>query len=323
MAYYDLIRIYGLPDNEQEQFQGLGAAALYNAEKDQPVSGGAPATQDEGGTGTGSNPIDGESPPSEIPADLWTAQGNLITQQNAYLDDIKDTFTTIREQLNVGFTMQQFTESNAFKFMADLAVKKLTDWITDAWPGLADDAILDTISTYAPKAMGWGLVWLHKQLLAGGILCERMKEENLQLLNLSSSFDGYKLRSDIISQHDLTVQSLLAQVALVETQLQKGDSGLSGLTETLSGALYGKYDPKFGTTLGWKYQAGLTEHLNKALFFKDKEGANEDIGLATLVKELLDAKQTSSEAESNDVVIQCPHTGDFIFSHSRGKMSKV
>lgn len=311
MAYYDLIRIYGLPENEQEQFQGLGAAALYNDELAQPVSGGDSKTDVDVTTPTA--PTTPETPETELPVALWTAQNNLITQQSAYLDDIKDTFTTIREELNVGFTMKQFTESNAFKFVSDLAVKKLTDWITDAWPGLADDAILDTISTYAPKAMGWGLVWLHKQLLAGGLLCERMKEENTQLLILPQSFDGYKLRSDIISQHDLTIQSLLSQVALVETQLKDSDSGLS---EILNGALYAKYDPK----LGFKRNAGLAEHLNRALFFKDKDGLNEDIGLATLVKELVDARQ---QGDSSEIIVQCPHTGDFIFSHSRGKMTKV
>ena len=217
--------------------------------------------------------------------------------------------------------MREFTNSGVFKFFADMAVKKVTDWLTDAYPGVADDALLDTIATYAPRAMGWGLVWLHKQFLTGGILCERMKEENSQLLTLTASIDLYKMRSDIISQHDLTIQSLLSQVALVETQIQKGEADLSGLTETLSGALYAKYDPKFGN-FGWKYQAGLTEHLNKALFFKDKEGLNEDIGLAALIKELIELQQNNS-GDTSEPVIQCPHTGDFINLRSRGKMTKA
>ena len=308
MEFYDYIRIYGLPANEGECFQGLGAAALYNAAESQPVSGGQPATQPGTGTGTGETPN-----ALTISADLWAAQTNLIEQQSAYLDDIKDTFATMRENLNVSFTMKQFTDSNAFKFMADLAVKKVTDWLTDAWPGLADDPILDTISTYAPKAIGWGLVWLHKQLLAGSIMCERMKEENLQLVALVHSLDMYKLRSDIITQHDLTIQSLLAQVALVGNQLKESDAGLADI---LNGALYAKYDPK----LGLKRDAGLTEHLNQALFFKDKEGLNEDIGIATLIKELIDIQQGG---ESPETVIQCPHTGDFIYAQSRGKMTKL
>lgn len=309
MVFYDMIRIYG-SEEPGEFFQGLGAAAFYNSAGNLPISG-------ESG---------GETTVNGIPESLWQAQSNLIDQQNAYLDDIKNTFNEKREDLKVGFTMRDFTSSGVFKFLSDLAVKKVTDWLTDAYPGVADDALLDTIATYAPRVMGWGLVWLHKQFLAGGILCERMKEENIQLLTLTASIDMYKMRSDIISQHDRTIQSLLSQVALVETQLQKGESELSGLTETLTGALYAKYDPKFGSTFGWKYQAGLTEHLNKALFFKDKEGANEDIGLAELVKALLDKQEggnTNEPAEPSEVVIKCPHTGDFIFSHSRGKMSKV
>lgn len=314
MAYTDYIRIFGLPENEQECFQGLGAAALYNAADSQPVSGGTTTTN--GTTEDVKN--------LTISAELWKAQGNLIAQQSSYLSDIKTTFTAKREDLKVGFTMKQFTESGVFKYLADIAVSKITDWITDAYPGVADDAILDTIAKYAPKAIGWALVWLDKQFLAGGILCDRMIEENNQLLIMTNSYDYYKLRSDIISQHDLTVQSLLSQVALVETQLQKGESDLSGLTETLSGALYAKYDPKFGKTLGWKYNAGLTEHINKALFFKDTEGANEDIGLATLLKELSDKidAMNSAAADSDEHVIQCPHTGDYIYTKSLAKVSR-
>ena len=246
---------------------------------------------------------------------LWTAQNNLLTQQNAYLDDIKTTFQEKREDLNVGFSIKQFTQSNTFKFLADMAVKKVTDWVTDAFPGVADDAILDTIAKYAPRAIGWGIVWLHKQFLAGAILCERMKEENTQLLALTASIEMYKMRSDIISQHDLTIQNLLSQVALVETQIGSGSN--ADLAQILDGALYATYDPK----IGWKRNAGLAEHINRALFFKDKEGLNEDIGLAALIKELIDLQQGGES--SAEPVIQCPHTGDFIFSHSRGKMTKV
>ena len=221
--------------------------------------------------------------------------------------------------------MKQFTESGAFKYLADLAVKKVTDWLTDAYPGLADDAILDTIATYAPRAMGWALVWLDKQFLAGGLLCERMKAENTQLITMTASFEAYKLRSDIISQHDLTIQSLLSQVALVETQLHKGESDLAGLTETLGGALYAKYDPDvYTSTLGWKYKAGLTEHINKALFYKDTAGENEDIGLATLVKELKDKIEEMNHAATTtgETVVQCPHTGDYIYTKSLAKVSR-
>ena len=298
--YYDFIRIYGTPENPAEEFQGLGAAGTYNAPESQPISG-------EAESGSTETAVDRSG--VSISDDLWRSQSSLIEQQNAYLDDIKATFAEKREDLNVGFSIREFTQSNAFKYLADIAVKKVTDWITDAWPGLADDAVLDTIAKYAPRAIGWGVVWLHKQFLAGGILCERMKEENLQLLPLAKSFDGYRLRSDILTQHDLTIQSLLSQVALVETQISQNDDALA---QIFSESMFATYDPK----LGWKRKIGLAEHLNKALFVKDKEGLNEDIGIATILQQMLNTDHA-------EAVIKCPHTGDFIFTQSRGKMSKV
>lgn len=191
-----------------------------------------------------------------VSADIWTAQNNLIEQQNAYLDDVKNTFAEKRQHLNVGFDMSSFVESDIFKFIADMVAGKLVDWITDLIPGVNDDIIFDTVAKYTPKAIGWGLIWLQKQFLSGSILCERMKEENLQLLAVQASFDYYRLRSDIISQHDMTMQSLLSQIALVETQLMQDISGQQGTNDS-------------------------------------------------------------------ETVIQCPHTGDFIFTHSRGKMTKA
>ena len=76
--------------------------------------------------------------------------------------------------------------------------------------------------------------------------------------------------------------------------------------------MFATYDPKFG----WKRKIGLAEHLNKALFVKDKEGLNEDIGIATILQQMLNTDHA-------EAVIKCPHTGDFIFAQSRGKMSKV
>ena len=248
MAYYDYIRVYGLSDSPLEVFQGLGAAAMYNQSDDQPLSGGvAPATADTG--------VDTPEE-SEFSKDLWQAQSNLIEQQNVYLDDIKDTFIRKRDEMGGGFDMETFTESDTFKGLVSVAAKKIIDLIPDFIPGVIDDLIVDTIASYAPKAVGWGLVWLKKQFTAGAVLCERMKEENVQLLTLSNSLDSYRLRSQIISQHDNSIQSLLSQVAQVESQLMQ------------------------------------------------------------------DMNPESTSLTEKEPVIQCPHTGDFIFMHSRGKMTR-
>lgn len=190
----------------------------------------------------------------KIPDDLWQAQHNLLEQQNAYLDDVKATFTDKRQNLKVGFDMEAFVSSDVFKAISESIVSRLVDWITDIIPGVQDDLIFDTVAKYTPRAIGLGMIWLQKQFLAGAVLCERMKEENLQLLKAPQTFDMYRMRSEIISQHDMSMQSMLSQIALVETQLMQDVSG-SG--------------------------------------------------------------ETSSEP-----AIMCPHTGDYIFAHSRGKMTK-
>lgn len=251
MAYYDYIRIFGLPESEQECFQGLGAAALYNAADAQPVSGGAAGATT---TTTVETPLTPEKT-EEFSSELWTAQSNLIEQQNAYLDDVKATFADKRQNLNVGFDMKSFVESDIFKWLTDIAIKKIVDLATDIIPGVKDDLIFDTVVQFAPKAIGSGLIWLNKQYLAGSQLCERMKEENSLLKSVKKSFEYYRLRSDIITQHDETIQSLLSQIALVEKQI---------MTDT-----------------------------------------------------------TGNAASEQEPVIVCPHTGDYIFAHSRGKMTKV
>lgn len=253
MAYTDYIRIYGLPQNREECFQGLGAAALYNATEAQPVSGGSPAEQN---TTTGSTPEPLTPEKTEaFSSELWTAQSNLLDQQSVYLDDVKATFAEKRQNLNVGFDMKSFVESDIFKWLTDIAIKKIVDLVTDVIPGVQDDLIFDTLVEFAPKAIGSGLIWLNKQYLAGSQLCERMKEENALLTTVKKSFEYYRLRSDIITQHDETIQSLLSQIALVETQI---------MTDT-----------------------------------------------------------TGSAGNESEPVIVCPHTGDYIFAHSRGKMTKL
>lgn len=194
----------------------------------------------QGITPPGSNGIDfaplGYSPDveDEIPAAndtelmaVWVAQTNLLNQQSAYLDDIKATFMEKRAQLPVGFSMENFVNSDIFKLLAEMAVEKIVDWITDFVPGQIDDIILDGVSKYGVKLLGAAIVWLQKMYYAGSILCDRMREENTTLVTISPSWERYATRSDVIKQHDLTIQSLMAQVSLAETQifLGKGKEG--------------------------------------------------------------------------------------------------
>lgn len=79
MAYYDFVRIYGLADSDTETFQGLGAAALYNARTSQPVSGG----EEGSGTGGGGVPSVGTQ---ESLAAVWGIQNEWIDAEIARLE---------------------------------------------------------------------------------------------------------------------------------------------------------------------------------------------------------------------------------------------
>lgn len=141
---------------------------------------------------------------------LWTAQNRLIERQITYLKDIKDTYAEKRQDLPQGFSMRSFVQSDFFKWAVSFALTLI--------PGEIDDAIYKALQEHAHKVIGWALVWLQKAYYAGSLLCAAMADENAYLLKLEQSLENYKLRSNVITQHDQSIQSLLQQVALAESQ---------------------------------------------------------------------------------------------------------
>ena len=194
---------------------------------------------------------------------VWTAQTNLINQQIAYLDDVKTTFAEKRAHLPVGFSMDAFVESNFFKYLAEVAVRKVIDIITDIIPGEIDDLIIDNFAEYGVKLMGAALCWLQKIYYAGSQLCERMKEENAAIAAMPASWEDFAVRSEIIKQHDLSIQSLMAQVALAENEVMQQSS---------------------------------VDSLDKI-------------------------SKNLSEFSLGEAVVQCPHTGDYIYARSGARAS--
>lgn len=201
--------------------------------------------------------------PDAVLQSVWTAQTNLINQQIAYLDDIKTTFAEKRAHLPVGFSMDAFTESNFFKYLAEIAIKKVIDLITDIIPGEIDDLIIDNFAEYGVKLMGAALCWLQKIYYAGSQLCERMKEENAAIAAMPASWEDYAVRSEIIKQHDFSIQSLMAQIALAEKEV---------------------------------IQQSSVDSLDKI-------------------------SKNLSELSLGEAVVQCPHTGDYIYSRSGARAS--
>ena len=202
---------------------------------------------------------DGNTPEDEtILTGVWTAQTALINQQSAYLDDIKATFTEKRAHLPVGFSMDKFVDSSFFKYLAEIAVKKVIDLITDLIPGQIDDIVIDNFSEYGVKLFGAALCWLQKVYYAGSQLCERMKAENGEIAKMTASWGNYSVRSGIITQHDMSIQSLMAQVSLAEQEVMEHST---------------------------------TESLDKLA-------------------------KSQADSALQEPIIQCPHTGDFIFTRS-------
>ena len=95
MSYIDYIRIYGLPAGKDEVFQGLGAAALYNAADAQPVSGGEP---NEG------SPSEPETP--ETP-DLTGMAGEVLSYLTEWTEWLSTAIETYRA--NMGHAEEEGT----------------------------------------------------------------------------------------------------------------------------------------------------------------------------------------------------------------------
>ncbi len=178
---------------------------------------------DDGFTGTYSNIFlsaaetgDSEEPEEpgtlaiKCPDNLWKAQNELINRQIFYMKDIKDTYAEKRQDLPQGFSMRDFVKSDWFKWAVDALLELI--------PGDLDDAIYALVQKHALKTIAWALVWLQKAYYAGSLLLAAMADENAYLLLLNNSFENYKLRSTILTQHDQSIQSLLAQVSLAESQ---------------------------------------------------------------------------------------------------------
>ena len=151
-----------------------------------------------------------DSEPDEITELLWQAQNILLERQISYLKDIKDTYAEKRQDLPQGFSMRNFVQSDFFKWAVEFALTLI--------PGEIDDTLYKLLQEHAHKVIGWALVWLQKAYYAGSRLCAAMADENAYLLKLENSVENYRLRSNVITQHDVSIQSLLQQVALAESQ---------------------------------------------------------------------------------------------------------
>ena len=201
MEVWEFIKIYGTRTQEGEVFQGAGLFASYGKSDPEPV---ALTTPTQATTATAATT-------PTIPALLWTAQINLINQHTEYLADVKEIFGVKQVELPSNFSLAQFFRSEAFQWIVFALLKLI--------PGEIDDLIWAMVAEYVGKLLGLAVEELKKIYNAGSRLCERMRDENQQLLALDTSFEAYRLRSQILQQHDMSIQSLMLETAAAETRL--------------------------------------------------------------------------------------------------------
>ena len=206
MAYYDLIRIYGWPDNEQEQFQGLGAAALYNANEAQPVSGGDSKTDVDVTTPT--TPTTPETPEEELPDALWEAQAVVIQQQSAFVKKIQEDF---KKKFDETPTMDEITQTTFIEEFIEWVAGRVVSYF---WGPTAGE-----IAEFAVALSCLAIKLLNALLQESIEICNALVKENDALLTLTKSRDDYILRSQIISQHDNCIANILTSITTTESQL--------------------------------------------------------------------------------------------------------
>jgi hypothetical protein len=172
---------------------------------------------------------DGQMTPEELAvfSAAWTAQTRVIEQQSKYLKDIKSTFNAKHQALPSAFKWSEFVKSDIF----DWLVKTVLALI----PGTIDDALYYAITEYGISLLGMAVELLEILYTSGGLLCDRMRDENTKVQHLPMSKENYRLRSQVIRQHDMSIQSMMMQISHAEQQIQQNPTTAESATETEHG----------------------------------------------------------------------------------------
>lgn len=159
---------------------------------------------------------DGQISQTELTA-IWAKQNNVLTEQNAYIDDIADIFNQKRAKMPQQSNWLTEMLKSIAQYFAYTAVARLTV------------QYLGPFAEVAGEVAAYGVVYaidaLNKLFVKGVQLCAGMQAENTALLELTPSRKNYELRSLVISQHDRTIANLLAQAAQLETQIAQDTIG--------------------------------------------------------------------------------------------------
>lgn len=203
--FYDFIRIYGLPESALEEFQGLAAAAMYNAGDAQPFSGGQ-EVPDTSGSGSEVEP---ETPEVEtFPATLWEAQAGVITQQSAFIKKIQEDF---EKKFDETPTMDEITQTTFIEEFIEWVAGRVVSYF---WGPTAGE-----IAEFAVALSCLAIKLLNALLQESIEICNALVIENDALLTLANSRENYFLRSQALSQHDNCIANILTSITTTENQI--------------------------------------------------------------------------------------------------------
>lgn len=152
---------------------------------------------------------DGQIPSEELSIweTMWDAQNDVLIRQSDYLDEVKSIFN---EKANNLPETPSFWET-----VLEQIVEEGLEYIAVAFGGLLGYFIYE---------LGWVLFeWAVNSIKnlysEGGQICDKLRMENNAISSLPMTRDNYRLRSQIITQHDVAIGNIIQHIGLEEQRL--------------------------------------------------------------------------------------------------------
>jgi len=213
----DFLAIRGLATDGEECFVGIG-----------PTTATAPgdiavAVTVQAEKSPDPPPISDISTNTDIGEAVWMAQNIILNRQSDYLRSLGNDYAAKWES-----TPAKLRDSTVKETMVERFLQWLAGNVAEYfWGPVAGDL----------AALGIALIAVAIRTLQalyseGVALCNAMIEENNALAALEASRENYALRSSIISQHDLSIQNLIAKIGDSEKQVYTSIE-LKEINETL------------------------------------------------------------------------------------------
>jgi len=212
-AYLKFIKVYGLDEDAEECFQGLGAGNELKI-----------TMNTEAGTIDVTVPTSSEPEPSTaIESSVWDAQSNIIREQSAFLSDISDIYvmrmSKVPEQKTFLQTMWETVRDEAVEWLIGKAVYLV----------LGDNAAEMAEMLYAVIMEGYD--YLINSYNKASKLCDFLIRDNTALLAMERSRENYAIRSETLRQHDASIVNILRVIELLENNVKTGQPVTSGETK--------------------------------------------------------------------------------------------